>query len=211
MPRGGAGRIKGSQGERARARKELRAALLAAARELAEESQGFEAVTIRKVADRVGYAAPVVYEYFANKRDLLHAVVTNGFADLADRLDAAEPTVEAAAAVVWDFAVEEPYRYHLMHSLADVPFGTSGTPASAVRCFELLKAAVTAAAPDHFASTVDDDAATDLFWAQAHGLITLAFNGRVKGGRERARALLDCVATALRTPSQADSLSRGHE
>ncbi|MCP3805534.1 TetR/AcrR family transcriptional regulator [Allokutzneria sp. A3M-2-11 16] len=196
MPRGGAQRIKGNEDERAQAREELRAALLAAARELAEESGGYESVTTRKVADRVGYTAPVVYEYFANKRELLFGVVTSGFAELADTLAEAEPTPEAAAGVLWDFAVAGPHRYQLMHSLVDVPFGTAQTPAPVARCFTLLKSAMTTS--DHPASTVDDNAVTDLFWAHVHGLIMLALNGRIKGGLQRARTLMDSVAASFR-------------
>jgi hypothetical protein len=77
MPREGR-RVKGDADERAQARRRLRTELLAAARALAIENDGYEAVTIRAVADRVGYRAPVVYEHFANKRALLLAIVDAG-------------------------------------------------------------------------------------------------------------------------------------
>lgn len=199
-------RIKGSRDERIKARDQLRSALITATRELAELADGYETVTIRQVADRVGYAAPVVYQYFADKRDLLLAVVTTGFTELAGHLRrAACPTVvdvaggplQAAADAYWTFAATNRRLYDLMHSLPDIPFGTSQTPAPARECFQLLKAAVTTAAPRHPAGALDEDAATDLFWAHLHGLTTLALNARIKGGTTRARALLDHLTTAF--------------
>lgn len=218
MPRR-AQRIKGSDGQRAQARVQLRVALLTAARELAERAGGYESVTMRQVADRVGYTAPVVYEYFPSKRELLLAVTAVGFTELADRLAAAScpdgnpPTVEggrlmAVADALWTFATANPHLYQLMHSLVGIPFGTTDTPASAQRCFQLLKSAVTAAAPHHPATAQDDDAPTDLFWAHLHGLIILALNGRIKGGPARARSILDHVAPAFQDRCTVDHPAR---
>jgi AcrR family transcriptional regulator len=197
MPREGK-RVKGDADERAQTRRRLRTELLAAARALATENDGYEAVTIRAVADRVGYRAPVVYEHFANKRALLLAIVDAGFSECADTLAQArcsdrQPTGDpllAIAEAYWTFALSQPHLYRLMHGLGDVPFGTIGTPAPALTCFSLLKDAVTEAASQHPASTCDADAATDLFWAHLHGLVMLTLDGRIKGGPTRAHDLL---------------------
>ncbi|WP_232667386.1 TetR/AcrR family transcriptional regulator [Pseudonocardia sp. TRM90224] len=182
MPRGSY-RVKGSDAERTQARAQLRAELLGAARELAEAG-GYDGVTVRQVAERVGYTTPVVYEYFGGKRALLLAVVDSGFADLADRLAAAgEGDLPAMADAWWEFATANPQLYQLMHSLPDVPFGTAETPEPARRCFQLLRTVARAA----------DDETTDLLWAYLHGLTTLALKGRLKGGPGRARGLLDLL------------------
>ncbi|GAA3308750.1 TetR/AcrR family transcriptional regulator [Nonomuraea dietziae] len=198
MPHDGK-RVKGSADERAQARDRLRAELLAAARALAEEKGGYEGVTIRALADRVGYRAPVVYEYFANKRDLLLALIEAGFAECADALAKALCAHEqrraggvlpAVAEAYWSFSLSQPHLYRLMHSLSDVPFGAPATPAPAQECFVLLRNAVTEAAPRHPATAYDADAATDLFWAHLHGLVMLTLDGRIKGGPTRAHGLL---------------------
>lgn len=182
-------RIKGDDHQRAAARSQLRADILTAARDLAEQAGGYEPVTMRQVAERVGYTAPVVYEYFASKRDLLIGALTAGFAELAAVLAERPRTRAAAAAALWDFANANPRLYLLMHNLVDVPFGTAETPEPARRCFDLLRQAV--AQSQH----ADLDDATDLFWAQTHGLIVLSLAGRIKGGRTRARALLDAATS----------------
>ncbi|SFP03734.1 TetR/AcrR family transcriptional regulator [Actinomadura madurae] len=194
MP-GSDGRIKGPSDERAQARERLRRRLLDAARALATEHGGYDAVTVRAVASRVGYAAPVVYQYFSNKHDLLVAVVDTGFAELAERLGRAQcrnktDMLLATAEEYWAFAMAEPYLYRLMHGLGGVPFGEPNTPKSALDCFHLLAAAAGTRAPGR-----DQDTVTDLFWAQLHGLVTLTLDGRIKGGPTRAQRLLpDLVA-----------------
>ncbi|MCF2529111.1 TetR/AcrR family transcriptional regulator [Yinghuangia soli] len=197
-------RVKGTADERAQAREQLRAELLAAARAAAAEGGGFENVTMRAVADRVGYTAPIVYQSFANKRALLLGVVDVGFAELADRLDAARGAVDAeagmlpaVAAAYWEFAAADPHLYRLMHNLPDVPFGTPDAPPSAIRCFEVLKDTVRTAAPGHPATAYDDDAAADLLWAHLHGLVSLTLEGRIKGGPARGRDLLTELTAAF--------------
>lgn len=203
MPRAGK-RIKGTADERTEARERLRAELLSAAREIACETRGFESVTVRSVADRVGYTVPIVYEYFANKRALLVELVEVGFTELAEHLGHARcPQVYehqggpllAVATAYWDFAMRDPNLYKLMHTLPEVPFGTRDAPEPARACFEALRDAVAAGAPDLQARAYDDDAAADLFWAHLHGLVSLVLDGRIKDGRQRGRELLVDVTT----------------
>jgi AcrR family transcriptional regulator len=63
---------------------ERRARVRAAARELATEG-GYDAVTIREVADRAGVARATVYRYFSSKDHLLaEAIVQWGYEIIAD-------------------------------------------------------------------------------------------------------------------------------
>ncbi|WP_280464277.1 TetR/AcrR family transcriptional regulator [Nocardia cyriacigeorgica] len=198
MPRAGK-RIKGTACERAEARERLRGELLAAARSIASETGGFDSVTVRSVADRVGYTVPIVYEYFANKGALLLELVDVGFADLAGQLGAALcPDTQrerggpllAVAVAYWDFAMADPHLYRLMHTLPGLAFGTAEAPDSARACFEVFRAAIAEGAPHLCASAYDADAAADLLWAHLHGLVGLVLDGRIKGGAERGRHLL---------------------
>ncbi|MBF6285643.1 TetR/AcrR family transcriptional regulator [Nocardia cyriacigeorgica] len=198
MPRAGK-RIKGTACERAEARERLRTELLAAARSIATENGGYDSVTVRSVADRVGYTVPIVYQYFANKGALLLELVDAGFTDLAAQLGAAlcpdaqsehGGPLPAVAAAYWDFAMADPHLYRLMHTLPGVAFGSAETPDSARACFEVLRTVVSDGAPQLCAVTYDEYAAADLLWAHLHGLVGLVLDGRIKGGADRGRHLL---------------------
>lgn len=89
--------------------------------------QGFHAITMRKLADRVGMTAPNLYNYFANKNELYVALMLSGFERLLEYLeqamaDTADPEERAYAVMkaYLVFALEHPHHYQLMFS-SDTP------------------------------------------------------------------------------------------
>ena len=59
---------------------DLNKMILTAAEELFL-SKGFRAVSMRKVAEKIGYSATTIYNYFTNKSDLLQALVQDYYRD----------------------------------------------------------------------------------------------------------------------------------
>jgi len=184
----------GIKQRRERERQALRQAILEAAREIAAR-EGWQAVTIRKVAERIEYSPPMIYQYFASKDDLLLALLREGFADVTARLRAAqvaattpEESLIRAAAAYWTFAWERPELYQVMHGLGGVPFGTTDTPPEARAAFAALRDAVRPLVGDAVPD-LDDD--VDLLWSTLHGLVALAMDGRIAGGQQRAMRIME--------------------
>lgn len=75
-----------TQRRRERYRSELRAETLSAARKLIEE-EGYEGLTIRKLAQRMECSPMALYTYFSDKQALLLALAQEGFIKLAKRLE----------------------------------------------------------------------------------------------------------------------------
>lgn len=75
---------------RERQRADTRAELLAAAHELVR-NEGFDGLTIRKLAEKVGYAPMSVYSYFADKQAILEAVAQDTFERLARHIEERKP------------------------------------------------------------------------------------------------------------------------
>src|SRR2546430_13280200 len=65
-----------------RERAERERLIVATARELAEH-QGWDAVTTRRLAERIEYSQPVLYSHFRGKREIIGAVALEGAAELA--------------------------------------------------------------------------------------------------------------------------------
>src|SRR5947207_213266 len=111
-----------SQRRRQRERLLMRARLLEAAREIAA-AEGWQAVTIRKIADRLEYASPVLYQYFPGKDALLLALMSEGFRTITERLrevvrqyaDDQDLLLENIAIAYWDFAFTAPELYQAMN------------------------------------------------------------------------------------------------
>lgn len=96
-------------------RAELRAELVAAAHALVRE-EGYEGLTIRKLATRVGYAPMSVYSYFADKQEILMALAEDSFLDLARRMRSNQPddpieAIRAALSEYADFGLGNPNEY----------------------------------------------------------------------------------------------------
>lgn len=70
---------------RERLRKQVRNDILKTARDIARE-EGWQSVSIRKIAEVIEYSPPILYEYFDNKDKLLETIRNDGFAFLHEEL-----------------------------------------------------------------------------------------------------------------------------
>ena len=73
----------GVKERREREKSEVRDKILDAARELFI-AEGYEGVSMRKVADRIEYTPTTIYGYFADKEDLFRQLCHEDFARLAE-------------------------------------------------------------------------------------------------------------------------------
>ena len=171
--------------------------IVTAARELAE-AEGWDAVTTRRLAERVEYSQPVLYSHFAGKADIVRAVALEGFGELAAELrhartaaSSADAALRAVAAAYQRFAQSRPAVYDAMFVMAtDIPFAMPETPAAARAGFAELLAALAPLAGNHDLETLGEVA-----WSALHGLAALARGNRLRPSHQQAR--LDLLAGQL--------------
>ena len=75
----------GAAARRERNRQEMREAILGAARHIVSE-HGVDALTMRAIAQEIGYSAPALYEYFPSKEDLYGCLYFEGSGGFAQRM-----------------------------------------------------------------------------------------------------------------------------
>ena len=141
--------------------------IVAVARELLED-EGPGALSMRRVAERLGIRAPSIYKHLAGKQSLENALVSDGFEELAAvferAIDGRDP-LGALASSYRRFAKEHPHLYRLM---TERPLQRERlTPGAEER----------AALPVLHATGGDQDAARAV-WAFAHGMTILELDGR---------------------------------
>ncbi|MEV4242611.1 TetR/AcrR family transcriptional regulator [Streptosporangium canum] len=191
------------QERRERERMHRHRLIVKTARELAE-TEGWEAVTTRRLAERIEYSQPVLYSHFAGKDAIVTAVALEGFEELAGvlsraRASAATPAeaLTAAARAYTDFADANPALYDAMFTLTtDLPFGRPDSPAPLKAAFGELLAVCTSAAGDRDAETF-----TEVAWSALHGLVTLARGGRLRA-EQRDQRLGLLVGQLLAVPGR---------
>ena len=106
------------QKRRERYRSELRAETLSAARKLIQE-EGYQGLTIRKLAQRMECSPMALYSYFADKQALLTALALEGFEKVAKRFDSTvhRDPLTAVRKILLDYiayAEENPNEYRIL-------------------------------------------------------------------------------------------------
>ena len=101
---------------------DLRRAILDQARHLLV-SEGYDRLSMRKIAGAVGCSATSIYLHFDNKDALTHALIDEGVGMLADALDAADPggrgpaRLNALGHAYVQFGLDNPEYYEVMFQL----------------------------------------------------------------------------------------------
>ena len=103
-----------------RQKEETRNNILEAAYSIVKED-GWQGLSMRKIADKIEYTAPIIYEYFSNKEAILNELTGKGFIKLSKELqnarakfDKPEDQLEAMWMTYWDFAFTKTEMYQLM-------------------------------------------------------------------------------------------------
>lgn len=173
---------------RERERAARRDLIVATARQLAE-SEGWEAVTTRRLSTEIEYSQPVLYKHFAGMEQIAAAVAVDGFGELADALQAANSGTGALGRVAQaylDFNRDHPAVYDAMFLRATtLQFAADETPPQLSAAFAALREAVGDATGGQDAQTL-----TEVFWAALHGLAILTRTGRLRPGYESERLQL---------------------
>src|ERR1043165_7705588 len=83
----------GIKERRLREKEEVRSTILTAGWRLVKE-EGWESLSIRKIADAIEYSIPVIYDHFENKEAILEEFGKEGFRMLGKKLKEAKEKKE---------------------------------------------------------------------------------------------------------------------
>jgi AcrR family transcriptional regulator len=148
--------------------------IVRAARELLEE-EGIGALSMRRLAARLGIQAPSIYKHLADKQALENALISDGFeqiaAEFAAAVEGADDPLGALGAAYRAFARRHPHLYRLM------------TERELDRANLAPGVEQRAARPLAEALGGDPDLARAA-WAFAHGMTILELNNRFPPGAD---------------------------
>jgi AcrR family transcriptional regulator len=186
----------GIEERKGRERAEREHRIVAAARVIAER-EGWDAVTVRRLAEEIEYSQPVLYSHFENRDAIVAAVAVEGFRELAVALREAargstgRNALKNVAIAYLAFALRHPAVYEAMFILpTDLRFAEAETKPELRAGFESLAAVVTP-----FCANVA--VVTETFWAALHGLAELERSGRIRPGARGERIALVVRAIAV--------------
>ena len=207
----------GTLERRERERTELRQRILDAARDLFAK-HGYEAVSMRKIAEAIEYSPTALYVHFRDKAALFHELCGQdflAFAGVFQKLAAVADPVERLTRIgeaYIAFALKHPNHYRLMFMTRAEPAAVAPTEDDlkdkgnpTVDAYAFLKQAVTQAiAAGRLRPELrEPDLVAQTLWASVHGVASLQITFENDPWiewqplPERARLMLDAVIRGL--------------
>ncbi len=109
---------------RVREKEAMRSNILTTGWQIVKE-EGWQSLSIRKIADAIQYSVPVIYDYFENKEAILLEFGKQGFELVIEKLKAAKASsldpseqLRAIADAYWEFAFKNKEYYQLMWGMS---------------------------------------------------------------------------------------------
>lgn len=210
-----------------RERTAFRESILDAARDLFV-NEGYQNVTMRKIAERIEYSPAAIYSYFPSKDDIFFALAEEGFLRLATYASTAvaqlsDPLARVRAGMwaFYEFSKVHGQYFELMFVDRSVPslnqdFHRYGFFHEVLRRAEAdIRTCIT---DGRFSAGVDPSAALHVLWAGMLGPASLNFAQRLAPGEDPDRlahdvleSLLAGFTTNLHTTFVACDLAQAHE
>lgn len=170
-----------------RQKTEMREAILSAALKLFSD-EGYDNVTMRRIADKIEYSVGTIYLYFKDKSEIFYELHNRGFAEFYKKqlsVQHIKDPIERLTAhgeVYIEFAIEHPEYYDVMF--------ISRTPSKELkkfehweegeRTYELLKLNIKQAMEAGHFKGVDLEVAAFALWSSVHGMASLYVRERLR-------------------------------
>jgi AcrR family transcriptional regulator len=187
-------------------KEETRINILDASLQIVKE-EGWQALSMRKIADVIEYTAPIIYEYFSNKDAIILELTRKGYLILSRDMQEAKDKhrlpakqLEAMWLAYWNFAFENKELYQAM-------FGVT----TSCSC-ELVNTLPEAEKPWDLISGVIgelmgiDDMDSEVictkyytFWSVVHGLISINLLSRGNSDEVNRQVLKDAIGGLIRS------------
>lgn len=180
----------GVRERREREKDMTRQKILDAARELFA-TQGYEAVSLRRIASAIEYSPTAIYVYFKDKAELMKELCSQDFESFAARVgefaNVQDPVerIRLAGQVYLRFAIEHPNQFRLMFMTAPVPEMMPvdeqemdeqgrGDPSRDAYAF-LVQCVTEASGQGRIREDLQDDPelVAQMLWAGVHGVASL--------------------------------------
>jgi AcrR family transcriptional regulator len=172
----------GVQERRAREKKELRQDILDAARDMFVR-EGFENVSMRKIAEKIEYSPTTIYLYFKDKADLLDCICEETFARLVRKQNAIDQAVtdpidrlKKGLRAYIEFGLKYPNHYKvalMMTEDFEERLQCERSREMGKKAYVHLRNEVARCAELGLLQVADVDASAQVLWANIHGLTSL--------------------------------------
>ncbi len=187
-----------------RQKEETRNSILDAAYAIVKE-EGWEGLNMRKIADRIEYTAPIIYEYFSNKQAILEELTCKGFLRLMKsvkeaQLSQSDPALQLEQMWIafWNFAFENKELYQVMYGV-EMKCCTQPIVPDTETTFELFFNSIAAVMEPQDPTAADIKLKYFTFFSVIHGLICVNMIGNGLPANTNDLIFKDAVSAIIKS------------
>ena len=184
-------------------KEDTRLNILSASLDIAKE-EGWAALSMRKIADKIDYTAPVIYEYFANKDAILKELTRIGYVKLAARMEEAsklsttpEGQLEAMWLAYWNFAFAYKELYQVMYGVEMNCCTALNECPDYSKPMNMLWDKIEEITPPERRTEEYVDRKYYTFWSVVHGLISINLTNQISREELNREVLRDAITGVI--------------
>jgi len=171
-----------------RHKEDLKKDILTAAKQLFTE-KGFEATSIRAIAEKIEYSPATIYLYYKDKNEIVHALHQDGFNLLMQHFSKINFSQPAFARLIalgrayMQFAFEHPDVYTLLFSMKEPMQHVAACEIEwheGDKAFSLLYKTVEDCKQEGYFKDMESVGLSFMIWSAMHGLCTLRTSGHLE-------------------------------
>ena len=182
---------------RIRQKDEVRNSILETAWQIVRE-EGWQSLSIRKIADAIEYSVPVIYDHFENKEAILSEFAGTGFKLLTkkiqqayDKHHKAADQLKAMAGAYWSFSLRNKAYYKLMYGVGMASCGAGNCPGEKNRFDHFIMDAIKNIIKNSKQPGADPCLKYYTFWSILHGLVSIRIMGNSPVSAQLDKMVLD--------------------
>ena len=186
-----------------RLKDETRTNILEASIDIVKE-EGWQALSMRKIAEKIEYTAPIIYEYFANKDAILHELTRKGFVQLAKLMEEAKSKftdpaeqLEAMWLAYWSFAFAEKELYQVMYGVEMNCCAMQNSCPDIQGPSTMLWDKIEEIIPEEKRTEDYIDKKFYTFWSVVHGLISINMTRQLTSDDMNKEVLKDAISSII--------------
>ncbi|XZF14759.1 TetR/AcrR family transcriptional regulator [Chitinophagaceae bacterium MMS25-I14] len=190
---------------KARQREEVRKNILTAAWEMVKKD-GWQGLSVRKIADAIEYSVPVVYDHFENKDAIIQEFIREGFLLLARKMKEIKEQyttpaeqLKAMAEGYWEFAFVNKEYYRVMYSLGVPGCETVKSVPEIMLFMGVIKTTIEELIASGKNPGLNIMLKHHTFTSTLHGLVSINMMGKSDTSEKQGREVLaDAVASFIK-------------
>ncbi|SDL18002.1 TetR/AcrR family transcriptional regulator [Siphonobacter aquaeclarae] len=187
-----------------RQREEVRTSILKASWDVVEK-EGWQALSIRRIAEAIEYSIPVIYTHFENKEAILLEFTREGYLQLSQQMKAAKTLsddsrrqLQDMAEAYWAFAFSHREHYQVMFGLG-MPACDLVNRVEEIKLFSnVLLSVLEKAIAGSSQPGQDVFLKFHSYWSILHGLVSIKMMSPTEGHVSSSLVLQDAIGGFIR-------------